>query len=53
MSKKTDIDLERVISDPAYRRRVIKQLNAEAPAQPTAEDSDPPPARRPSKPESK
>lgn len=25
-----DIDLERAVSDPVYRRRVIEQLNAES-----------------------
>ncbi len=34
-----DIDLDRVVSDPGYRRQVIEQLNAEAPS--GAGDGDP------------
>ena len=49
MRKKTEIDLERVVSDPAYRRRVIKQLNAEARVRPQAEDTASEPASRPAK----
>ena len=35
-----DIDLERTVTDPAYRRRVVERLNAEA----RGEDSARPPS---------
>jgi hypothetical protein len=39
-----DFDLDRVITDPAYRRRVIARLN-EPPAEPSEEAAAPSPAQ--------
>ena len=37
-----DIDLDRVVIDPRYRRRIIKRLRAEAALRPPSSNEPPP-----------